>query len=319
MNEEVIESLRKNIRLRGYTMGTEKTYILWVKRFLHFCGNQDPAEISPTKISDYLTFLATKRNVSVNTQKVVLNALIFFFVKFLKREVGDLGFQLASRQRYIPVVLTQPEVLKILHQLEGRNRLIIELMYGGGLRVNEALDIRIGDLNQQKGSLIVRNAKGRKDRVTILSHSCHARLEAQMEFALEVQAKDTRLGIGTSMNPALVRKYPSAPFSPEWAYLFPSSTHCAHPLTGETTRYHLHTSVVRKFLRKAVSDAGITHKRVTTHIFRHSFATHLLASGSDIRTVQELLGHNDVKTTQIYTHVLGKHFAGVNSPLDQLT
>lgn len=318
MTDEIIERVRKDIRMRGYSMGTEKTYLIWIRRFLQFSGGEDPLTMAPDRISDYLTFLATKRAVSVNTQKVVLNALVFFFQKHMRREVGDLGFTLATKQRHLPTVLSVNEVRRILEQLEGRNKLIIELMYGSGLRVSEALEIRNQDIDLDRGALTVRDGKGRKDRQTILSQSCKEGLSEQVEKAIAIQAKDREQGIGTAMSPALARKYPRAPFSQGWAYLFPASKHCAHPLTGEIVRYHLHHSVVRKFLKKAVAAANIFNKRITTHIFRHSFATHLLQSGTDIRTVQELLGHNDVSTTQIYTHVIGKHYAGTNSPLDQI-
>ena len=318
MSQEVLEAVRRSIRMRGYSMGTEKTYLLWIRRFLLFVRISDPMQIPPAKIAEYLTFLATKHNVSINSQKVVLNALVFFFKKHLKREVGELGFTLATKQRHLPTVLSPAEVRRILNHLSDRHKLIIELMYGGGLRVSEVLEIRIQDIDCEREALTVRDGKGRKDRQTLLSKACYPRLESQIESAIRVHQEDRAEGVGISMSPALVRKYPSAPFSQNWAYLFPSSTRCAHPLTGETVRYHLHNSVVRKFLRVAVEKAGIVNKRVNTHIFRHSFATHLLANGADIRTVQELLGHNDVSTTQIYTHVLGKHYAGTDSPLDKL-
>ncbi len=317
MSEEVLEAVRQDIRMRGYSMSTEKTYVLWISRFLRF-AKEDPYEMDPKRIGDYLTFLANQYHISVNSQKVVLNALVFFFAKFMKREVGQLGFALASKQRMLPAVLTPQEVGSVLDQVEGRNRLILELMYGGGLRVSEALEVRMQDIDTDRGALTVRDGKGRKDRQTLLSSACSERLAEQQKFALEVQRGDVADGIGTAMRPALARKYPKAPYSPAWAFLFPSTKRSAHPLTGELVRWHLHPTVVRKFLRAAVKQAGITNKRVNTHIFRHSFATHLLAGGADIRTVQELLGHNDVSTTQIYTHVLGRHYAGTNSPLDRL-
>jgi len=205
-----------------------------------------------------------------------------------------------------------------LNQLLDRNRLIIELLYGSGLRVEECLSIRLQDIDMDRASLVVSNGKGRKDRQTLLGSSSAARLEAQIKIAMAVHQKDAALGVSAAMSPALQRKYPNAYSLPAWAFLFPSSRHCVHPLSGEICRYHLHPSVVRKVLRKAIVSAGITTKRITCHTFRHSFATHMLAAGSDIRTVQELLGHNDVTTTQIYTHVLGRHYAGTNSPLDNL-
>lgn len=315
---ELIEQVRRDIRLRGYSMSTEKTYLTWIRRFLHYCGESDASSIPDTRIADYLTHLAADRHVTVNTQKVVLNSLVYFYAKFQKREVGDLGFKLATRQRHIPTVLSQHEVRRILQSLEGRNRLIIELLYGSGLRVNEALEIRLQDVDAQRKALTVRDGKGRKDRQTLLSDRLLSALREQKKEALRVLEADREKGIGVAMNPSLALKYPSAPFEARWAFLFPASRHCAHPLSGELVRFHLHHSVVRKFLKQAVRKAAITEKRVTTHTFRHSFATHLLASGTDIRTVQELLGHNDVSTTQIYTHVLGRHYSGAQSPLDNL-
>jgi len=317
-SSDLIERVRGDIRLRGYSSFTEKTYTTWIRRFLYFCEEEDAALLPPSRISDYLTHLAVERHVSVNTQKVVLNALVYFYVKYQRREVGDLGFKLASKQRQLPTVLSQAEVRRILNQLEGRNRMIIELLYGSGLRVNEALSIRLQDINAEQKSLTVRNGKGRKDRQTLLSEKLLAALRVQKEEALRVLRMDREAGIGVAMSPSLILKYPSAPFEARWAYLFPASKHCAHPLTGEVVRFHLHHTVVRKFLKIAVGRAEIEDKRVTTHTFRHSFATHLLASGTDIRTVQELLGHNEVSTTQIYTHVLGRHYSGALSPLDNL-
>jgi integron integrase len=262
--------------------------------------------------------LASERHVSVNTQKTALNALAYLFEKFLKREMGDLGFKLATKQRQLPSVLSPSQVGQILSQLSGRNRLIIELLYGSGLRVSECLRLRVQDVNLNRLSLNVRYGKGRKDRQTILGSKLKSSLEDQIAQAIEIQKKDKRQGIGSSMNPALQIKFPNAPYSPAWSFVFPSSRWCAHPLTGEVCRHHLHSSVVRKFLKIAVGQAGIDKQRISCHTFRHSFATQMLLSGSDIRTVQELLGHNDVTTTQIYTHVIGKHYVGSVSPVDQI-
>ncbi|PCI77483.1 MAG: recombinase XerD [SAR86 cluster bacterium] len=313
-----IESIRGNMRLRGYSLATEKTYLLWIKRFIHFCDLQHPETVDVSKIEEYLTYLATERYVSVNTQKVVLNSLVYLFEKYLKRKVGNLGFKLASKQRHLPTVLSKTEIQLILRQFADRNKLVIELLYGSGLRVEECLSIRLQDINFDRASIVVRNGKGRKDRQTLLGLSSIAGLEIQMQYAMAIHKKDAALGISAAMSPALQRKYPSAYSLPAWAFLFPSPRHCAHPYTGELCRYHLHPSLVRKFLGIATIAAGITTKRVTCHTFHHSFATHMLAAESDIRTVQELLGHNDVKTTQIYTHVLGRHYSGASSPLDDL-
>lgn len=318
MASQFIEEIRSNMRLRGYSLATEKTYLLWIRRFIYFTGNEHPSTVPIYQVSAYLTYLATQRQVSVNTQKTALNAIAFLFEKYLKREMGDLGFRLASKQRTLPQVLSMNEVSLVLQNLEGRNKLILQLLYGSGLRVGECLRLRVHDIDLDRFALTVHDGKGRKDRQTLLSTRLKSALEAQVEVAIVLQRKDNKQGVGCSMTPALTRKYPNAFRDEAWAYIFPSSKLCHHPLTGEICRHHLHPTVVRKFLSVAVKRADLKKKRVSAHTFRHSFATHMLAKGADLRTVQELLGHNDVPTTQIYTHVLGRHFAGTSSPLDSM-
>jgi integron integrase len=318
MGSKFIEDLRSNIRMRGYSLSTEKTYLLWIRRFIHFTDNEHPSTVHLSQVSAYLTYLAMQRQVSVNTQKTALNAIAFLFEKYLKREMGDLGFRLANKQQTLPTVLSVEEVKAVLAQLNGRNKLILQLLYGSGLRVGECLRLRVQDIDLSRFALTIHNGKGRKDRQTLLSTQLKSELEAQIESAIALQRKDNKQGVGCSMTVALSRKYPNAFRSEEWAYIFPASKLCHHPISGEICRHHLHPTVVRKFLSEAVRSSGLKHKRVTAHTFRHSFATHMLARGADIRTVQELLGHNDVSTTQIYTHVLGRHYAGTSSPLDSL-
>lgn len=318
MGSQFLESVRQDMRLRGYSISTEKTYLLWIRRFIYFTGNQHPKVVEMSQIANYLTYLAVERHVSINTQKTALNAIAFLFEKFLKREMGDLGFKLATKQRSLPAVLNIDEVRQILSQLESRNKLIIQLLYGSGLRVSECLRLRMQDINFDRLSLTIHDGKGRKDRQTLLSRKLVLPLRAQMGAAQIVQQKDAEKGIGASMSPALSRKIPSAFTNPSWAYVFPSKNLCAHPLTGEVCRHHLHPTGVRKFLQVAVAKSKLTSKRITAHTFRHSFATNLLLNGADIRTVQELLGHNDISTTQLYTHVLGQHYAGTQSPVDRL-
>lgn len=318
MGSEFLQSVRENMRLRGYSLSTEKTYILWIRRFIQFSNDEHPRTVSFEKIGEYLTYLACERHVSVNTQKTALNALVYLFEKFLKRKVGDLGFKLAVKQRQLPTVPSKPNVTEILAQLSGRNSVIIGLLYGSGLRVTECLRLRVQDVNLDDLSLTVHDGKGRKDRNTILGKKSVPGLKLQISEAIKLQQKDKLRGVGSSMSPALTRKYPSAPYSPAWAYLFPSSKWCAHPLTGEVCRHHLHVTMVRRFLKVAVAKAGILNHRVSCHTFRHSFATQMLLSGTNIRKLQEMLGHNDAATTEIYIHVIGEHFAGSISPLDQL-
>lgn len=318
MASQFIEEVRQHIRLRSYSMATEKTYLLWIRRYIRFTGNRHPQTTGAKEVTAYLSHIANTYGVSVNTQKTALNALVFLYEKYLKVELGDLGFKPARKQRSIPTVLTPSEVKSIFEQLDGRNLLILEILYGSGLRVSECLRLRIQDVNLAEFSLTVYDGKGRKDRKTLLSPKLKGALEARIEAAAERQRLDNAKGVGCSLTPAISRKYPSAFRSRKWAYIFPSRNLCTHPLTGEVCRHHLHPTVVRKFIQFAVRQAGIEDKRVTAHTFRHSFATHMLASGADLRTVQELLGHNDVSTTQIYTHVLGRHYAGTTSPLDSL-
>ncbi len=318
MASPFIESLRADMRLRGYSIKTEKSYLGWIRQYIYFIDKRHPSDAGGKEVKEFLTYLAIKKHVAVNTQKVALNALVYLYKKFLNRDLGDLGFQLATKQRHLPSVLSMDEVMRILSQLEGRNRLIIELLYGSGLRVNECLRLRVQDVDLNRMALTIHDGKGRKDRQTLLASGIIEQLLETIQGALEIQEKDNLKGVGSSLPTALAKKYPNAFRSPAWAFLFPSTGLCAHPYDGTLCRHHLHDSVVRKFLATAVRKAEIRNKRVGTHTFRHSFATHLLAGGTDIRTVQELLGHNDVSTTQIYTHVLGKHYAGTVSPLDML-
>lgn len=318
MGSTFLQGLREDIRTRGYSLATEKTYTLWIKRYIYFCDYRHPADVGPEKIKEYLTHLAVNCHVSSNTQKVALNALVFLYQKYLRIPVGDLGFTLARKQRSLPTVLTQKEVGLILSKMKSVCKLVGLMMYGSGLRVSECLAKRVQDINLERKAVNVFDGKGRKDRQTLLAPSLVTPIKQQIDDALRVQRRDIAKGVGCSMSPALTRKYPKAFQQPAWAYVFPSYNLYAHPLTGELCRHHLHPSTFRKALKAAVNEAEIMDKQVNSHTFRHSFATHLLQSGSDIRTVQELLGHNDVSTTQIYTHVLGDHYAGTRSPVEFL-
>jgi integron integrase len=306
------------MRLRGYSMRTEKAYLYWIRGYIYFHNKRHPKEMGAEEVRQFLDFLANERGVAVNTQKLALNALVFLYHKFLQVNLGDLGFRLATKQRSLPCVLTTLEVNRIIDQLEGRNRLIIQLLYGSGLRISECLRLRMQDINLSGLALTIRDGKGNKDRQTLVSAKLVADLQQFMSMAKALQVQDNSQGLGPSLPYAIDSKYPNAFRSPAWAFLFPSTSLCQHPITDKLCRHHLHQSVVRKCLKQAVSKAGITDKRVSCHTFRHSFATHLLQAGTDIRSVQELLGHNDLKTTQIYTHVLGEHYAGTISPLDRL-
>ena len=306
------------LRLRGYSLRTEKSYLHWIRRYIRFIKLRHPSEAGDAEVKAFLTALAVERHVAVNTQKVALNALVFLYSKVLERPLGELGFSRASKQRNLPIVLSSEEVVSILAELDEENRLLVKLMYGSGLRISECLRLRVQDIDLTNSGLVVPDGKGRKDRRTLLPASLRSELKNRIQSAIRVQAADAEQGAGTGMPNALGRKYPNACFTAGWAFIFPSSTLCNSPYDGKLCRWHKHESVIRKALGRAVRQSGLSHKRITCHTFRHSFATQLLSKGTDIRTVQELLGHNDVRTTQIYTHVLWQHCAGTVSPLDRL-
>jgi len=315
---QFIMLLSRAIRMRGYSIRTEKTYAYWVADFIRFNKMQHPSTMGKYEVNLFLSHLANDRHVAVNTQKTALNAIAFLYNQFLNQPLGELGFKYSTKQRKLPIVLTAKEVKKILDQLVNRNYVIFPLLYGSGLRVTECLRLRVQDIDLENLSLTVRDGKGNKDRQTILSPHLSIPLSNLIDIALKIQKLDNQKGIGPSLPNALAKKYPNAFRKPAWMYIFPSSSICNHPITGILCRHHLHESVARKALQKSVTMAGLLHKKINCHTFRHSFATHLLQAGRDIRTVQELLGHKDVSTTQIYTHVIGQHYAGTSSPLDAI-
>lgn len=313
-----LNSIRMDMRQKGYALKTEKTYLYWIKYFILFHKKQHPQNLGSPEVQQFLSYLANNKHVAINTQKIALNALAFLYNKFLEQPMGDIDFIPASKPRNLPTVLSIYEVQRILQVLEERNRTLFSLLYGGGLRINECLRLRVKDFDFDHGCVSIHDGKGGKSRNTLLPLSLKPAIEQLIKKAITVQVSDNAQAIGPSMPFALDRKYPSAYRQPAWMFVFPSTTWCNHPVTGKLCRHHLHDSVARKALKIAVNKAGIVNKRVTCHTFRHSFATHLLQAGRDIRTVQESLGHSDVKTTQIYTHVIGQHFAGTASPLDTL-
>ncbi|RTR33771.1 integron integrase [Shewanella atlantica] len=312
-----LESVRQDIRLRGYSQRTEKAYLYWMKRYILFHNKAHPETLVSADVKAFLSWLANSQNVAINTQKVALNSLAFLYQQYLKIDLGDLGFSLATKQRSLPVVLSSKEVALILSHMDGTAKLVIEMLYGSDMRVNECLRIRLQDINTDNLSITIRDGKGNKDRQTLLSRTCSSKLAGYIASAIELQNKDNKNGFGPSLPYSLGKKYPNAFRQPAWMFLFPSSNICEHPVTKIPCRHHRHDSTIRKALQKAVRSTQIM-KKVNCHTFRHSFATHLLQTGTDIRTVQELLGHNDLNTTQIYTHVLGQHYAGTTSPVDNL-
>lgn len=317
MKSPFLKSISRTMRLRGYALKTEKSYLHWIRYYIRFHRRRHPQEMGRDEVIAFLDHLANERHVAVATQQIALNAVMFMYNKILYQPIKNMNFVRASKHRRLPTVLNAGEVIEIIDELEGLHKLIVQMMYGSGLRVSEALGLRIQDIDFEKNSVTVFNGKGGKDRVTLLSANLKEALSEQITVALELQQRDNRDGIGPSMPVSLERKYPSAYKTAGWMFLFPSVSTCTHPVSEKLCRHHLHHTVIRKALKKAKGRTSIT-KRITCHTFRHSFATHLLESGTDIRTLQELLGHTDVKTTQIYTHVIGQHYAGTQSPLDKI-
>lgn len=315
----LLDRVREAIRARRYSPRTEDAYVAWIKRFIFFHNKRHPAEMAEPEINAFLTRLAVKEKVSASTQNQALSALLFLYRHVIGREVGDLGEVIRARKpTRLPVVMTRDEVKAVLTNLTGDKWLMASLMYGAGLRLMECLRLRVQDIDFSRNEILVRDGKGAKDRVTMLPESLKPRLQDHLKRIKAVHERDVSDGWGRVLLPdALDRKYPNTPKEWRWQWVFPQDNRWKNIKTGEEGRHHVDESLVQKAVRAAVSRAGMT-KRATCHTFRHSFATHLLEGGYDIRTVQELLGHSDVKTTMIYTHVLNRGPAGVRSPVDGL-
>jgi integron integrase len=315
----LLDQLRQALRSRHYSSRTEKTYCQWVRRFIHFHSIRHPAEMAEPEINAFLTHLAVKDKVSASTQNQALSALLFLYRHVIGREMGDLGTVIRARKpRRLPVVMTREEVTAVLANLTADKWLMASLMYGAGLRLMECLRLRVQDIDFSRNEILVRDGKGAKDRITMLPESLKAPLQEHLKKVKAVHERDLADGWGRVLMPAaLDRKYPNAPKDWRWQWVFPQENRWKNTRTGEQGRHHVHESIIQKAVAGAVRKAGLT-KRATCHTFRHSFATQLLQSGYDIRTVQELLGHKDVKTTMIYTHVLNRGGKGVKSPVDDL-
>jgi len=316
---KLLDQMREALRSRHYSRRTEQTYCHWVKRYVHFHNVRHPAEMGEPEINAFLTHLAVKEKVSSSTQNQALSALLFLYRHVLGREVGDLGEVIRARKpKRLPVVMTRDEVKAVLANLTGDKWLMASLMYGAGLRLMECLRLRVQDIDFSRNEILVRDGKGGKDRITMLPESLKAPLQEHLKTVKGIHERDLADGWGRVLLPnALDRKYPNAPKEWRWQWVSPQENRWKNSKTGEEGRHHVDESLVQKAVRQAVTAAGLT-KRATCHTFRHSFATHLLESGYDIRTIQELLGHKDVSTTMIYTHVLNKGGHGVRSPMDGL-
>src|SRR5882762_6202399 len=315
----LLEQVHGAIRRRYFSRRTEEAYVHWMKRFIYFSGRRHPAELGEPEVTAFLNHLAAERKVAASTQNQALSALLFLYKEVLGRELAWLdGLHRATRPPRLPVVLTHEEVERLLAELQGVRWLIANLLYGAGLRVMECLRLRVKDVDLGYRQILIRDGKGEKDRVTMMPEKLAAPLAGHLRRVKSLRARDLEAGYGeVSLPYALARKYPRAGYEWPWQYAFPSSHRSPDPEDGVIRRHHLYDSVPQRAIREAAHAAGIA-KRVSCHTLRHSFATHLLESGYDIRTVQELLGHSDVSTTMIYTHVLNKGGRGVKSPLDRL-
>ena len=313
---KLLNQVRDCLRLKQYAHRTEETYILWIRQYILFHNKRHPVEMGRIEVEAFLTHLAVEKKVAASTQNQALSAILFLYRHILKIELTDIDAVRARQSRNLPTVLTPQEVRTLTAQMTGTHRLLIQLLYGTGMRMSEALSLRVKDLDFSQQQIIVRNGKGMKDRINMLPNSLIPDLQSHLQKAKTLHEQDLNQGYGSVWLPfALNRKYPNADKQWIWQWIFPSTRRIQNPDTKTWQRYHLHESGLQKALKQATRTAHLT-KRIGCHTFRHSFATHLLQSGYDIRTIQELLGHKDVKTTMIYTHVLNRGGRGVISPLD---
>ena len=315
----LLGDLERALKLRHLSPRTQKAYGGWIRRFLVFCDGADPRQVGSETLTRFLSGLAVEARVSASTQNQALAALLFLYRETLGLDFPWLDDLVrAKRKRRLPVVLTREEVRAVLEHLEGAPRLVACLLYGSGLRLLEACRLRVKDVELGRNQLVVRSGKGDKDRLTVLPQFVQSDLREHLEHARRQHQTDLQTGAGSVELPGgLTRKLPSAAREWPWQWAFPATRTYRDRVTGERRRHHLHETVIQKAVRRAVLAAGIP-KRATCHTFRHSFATHLLEDGTDIRTLQELLGHSDVRTTEIYTHVLNRGPSGVRSPVDRL-
>ncbi len=307
------------LRVRHYSRRTEEAYVHWIRRYIEFQQHRHPRQLSEGDVNRFLTHLAVKEHVAASTQNQALSAILFLYEHVLEQPLDRIeGVVRARRPKRLPVVLTVDEVSRVMAHLTGDKWLIAMLLYGGGLRLLEALRLRVKDLDFERGEIAVREGKGDKDRVTMVPQAVIRPLQEHLRHVESIHRQDLADGYGRVELPhALARKYPNANREWRWQFVFPQERRWRNATTGEQGRHHIDESLVQRAVTAAVRKAGLA-KRVTSHTFRHSFATHLLADGYDIRTVQELLGHNDVRTTMIYTHVLNRGGRGVRSPADVL-
>ena len=314
---KLLDRVRQRIRLKGYSIRTEKTYVSWIRQVILFHGKQHPRNMGKPEIEAFLSYLVMKRNVASSTQNQAFNAILFLYNHVLDVDMPeDINALRSKKPVRVPTVMTREETIKLIGVMRSTHQLMAKLMYGCGLRVIECVRLRVKDVDYAMNQIVVRDGKGKKDRITVLPDGVKPALKEHLVYVKQLHQSDLSEGYGRVYLPnALARKYPNADRQLGWQYVFPAKALSTDPRSGIKRRHHLHASSIRKAIRKAVKLCGIV-KPVSCHTLRHSFATHLLADGYDIRTVQELLGHKDVSTTMIYTHVLNRGGKGVRSPLD---
>jgi len=315
---KLLDVVRSRIRTLHYSTSTEKSYTYWIRYFIRFHQYRHPREMGVADIEAFLSFLAVERNVSASTQNQALSSLLFLYKEVLELDIPWVeNVTRAKRPARLPVVLSSREVAAMMSQLQGRHLMIAQLLYGAGLRLMECLRLRVKDVDFEYAQITVRNGKGQKDRTTVLPRAVEKSLKAHLSHVRALHEQDCDQGFGEVYMPyALSRKYPGAARDFAWQFVFPSGNRSTDPRSGVVRRHHIQHQSVQRAIKKAVRQAGI-NKPATCHTLRHSFATHLLENGADIRTVQDLLGHKDVSTTQIYTHVTRRGAHGVVSPLDR--
>jgi integron integrase len=313
---KLLDQVRITLRANHYSPKTEESYIGWIKRFILFNNKIHPEKLGKEEIQNFLNFLAVEKHVSSSTQNQALQGILFLYKKVIKKEIGWLDEIIhANRVKHLPVVFSKQEVTRIFNYLEGIPKLVISLLYGGGLRLSEALNLRIKDIDFDYKQILLRDAKGEKDRHTILPMSILQELKTHLNFVYQQHKEDLKKGKGETILPyALAEKYPNAGKEFGWQFAFPANKYIKDKKSGLIFRWHIHESTIQRAVKEANRKAKII-KPGSPHTFRHSFATHLLENGYDIRTVQELMGHQSVKTTMVYTHVLNRGL-GVKSPLD---
>lgn len=315
---KLLDLVRQRIRLKGYSIRTEKAYVSWIKRYILFHDKRHPEDMGKAEIEAFLSHLAMKLNVAPSTQNQAFNAILFLYNHVLQKDMPeDIDAFRAKKPQRLPTVMTREETMRVIRVMTGTHQMMGKIMYGSGLRVLECVRLRVKDVDFEMNQIVVRDGKGKVDRVTVLPEKVRPALKEHLEHVKRLHECDLSKGFGRVYLPyALARKYKNANREWGWQYVFPAKSLSIDPRSAEKRRHHIHVSSIQKAVKYAVRIAGI-NKPVTCHTLRHSFATHLLEDGYDIRTIQELLGHKDVSTTMIYTHVLNRGGRAVRSPLDR--